>query len=1392
MHCRMTLDDEATGLHHDVVLECDAATPVREALAALAAGLPLRGTPTVGGRPLDLDAPVASSALRHGAHLRYGDPGADDDPLTATPGRRTLLTVVSGPDTGRSVGLEPGRLVVVGRATDAGLALTDGDVSRRHARIGLQDDRVEVRDEGSANGTYVDGDRLTATPTRIDDAAVIQVGGTRLVVERPAVLRAVLTRAPDGGYLLNRRFPDRRAAPAPDPVVLPTPLAEDEHRGLPLLAMLLPLVVAVAMAAFLRSPVYLAFGLLSPLMLGGNWWTERRRRKARDLRKEGTYQHQVEAARARVEAAVDEEDADVRRRSPEPTSVARTVLELRRDLWIRQPGEDGWLDLRLGVADRPAAIEVRGERPPGWADPVLRAAPAVVGLEDVGVVGLAGPAAWARARLTWLVAQAAVLHSPDELRLAVFAPDATEDDLGWLRWLPHLVSDDGFVRCAWDLAAVDELAKALGSEVDRITGTLPGGQRPVGHTVVVLVGAGALVRRPQVADLLARGIAAGLRFVCTDTDERLLPDACRAVCVARGTGAVLAIDQGASRAITVDELAPGVVERMARTLAPIRRIGDAPASALPGSVRFLDVTALDGVDALRATWRLRPESTEVVLGRDRDGLFALDLARQGPHAVVAGTSGAGKSEFLQTWVAALALANTPERLSIVLVDFKGGSSLGTLRRLPHVLGTATNLDARLADRALSSLRAELTRRQEQLAAAGAADRDDYLRRAATAPLPPFPRLLVVVDELAEVRERFPTLAEGLQETARIGRSLGVHLLLATQRPAGVVDAQIRANVALRVCLRTLDEAESRDVVGVPDAARISDRTPGRALVLRGGAPATVQSARVTTPVEAGSGGDAPRAVLQPWDAVAPPPAPPGEDGLRTDAHELVDRVRAAADAEGLAAPYPMWTDPLPEVVVLDDLAPRRHALTVGRRDVPSQQRQDDLALPLGSGHLAIIGSGRTGRTSALRGIAAALSRDHAPTEVHVHAVDGGGALSGLTALPHVGVVAHADDGERVERLLARLVAVVGDRRRRLTARSAASVDELDEELPRIVLLVDDWSGVLDMDTPASTALADLMGGPANAAGITVVLAGDERLLRGRILQRLTHRLCLRLNEPGEATALGLSVRTLPDDLPPGRALWTADGSEVQLPLLAPGVTGREQAEALTALAGKLHAAHGDPLGPLAPLRLDPLPEEITREEAELLPDDGSGLLLGVGGDRLSQVRLPTTVGTATVVAGPAGSGRTTALVGLAVSAVHEGSRAVLVAARPGPLHERAAAAGVVVVAPAELAAEVTETPAVVLIDDADSVDLEAPVVEQVLAASALVVGARLEAFSLPRGIIRTADSRRRATVLLGPASRMNARDHGIEVDGHSGPPGRALVRVGHETRVVQVLGLSGT
>ena len=862
--------------------------------------------------------------------------------------------------------------------------------------------------------------------------------------------------------------------------------------------------------------------------------------------------------------------------------------------------------------------------------------------------------------------------------------------------------------------------------------------------MVILDGARRLRALPGVIQILKEGPSVGVYAVCLDTDERLLPAECQATVVLDAEGGLQVRQTGADPVSNVrpEYVTPAWCERLARGLAPLRDIsGDEEEAALPGSCRLLDLLGLEPPtpEAITARWAVRARSTEALIGAGLDGPYAIDLRRDGPHGLVAGTTGAGKSELLQTLVASLAVANRPDAMVFVLVDYKGGSAFKDCVHLPHTAGMVTDLDSHLVERALESISAELRRRERLLADAGAPDIEAYLLVAGANPaLPPLPRLLIVIDEFASLVRELPDFVTGLVDLARRGRSLGIHLILATQRPSGVVSPEIRANTDLRIALRVTDVAESADVIDAPDAARITKATPGRAYV-RCGASSLV-------PVQAGRvGGRRPGSahlgLSEPWVATLDPaklgqplPTPPRRavaDEEVTDLAVLVEAISKATQALGIPAQPSPWLPALPEQLTLDQLpAPiptpgRLTPIPYALDDLPAQQQQRPACLDLSTfGHLFAIGGPRSGRSQLLRTIAGSIGRIHSAADVHLYGIDcGNGALLALAELPHCGAVVRNTQTERAVRLIRRLGAEMQRRIELLAESGFADVTEQraavppPQRLPHLVVLIDRWESFTislgEVDNGALTEEVQRILREGVSVGLHLVITGDRSLLSGRMSTLTEAKLVFRLPDRGDFSLIGINPRKVAETMPPGRALRAESGVETQVALLTPDATGQGQAGALARIAAWASERDaGLPVG-LRPFRVDALPARVSFEQAWALREAAGSVeslwaLVGVGGDTLRGYGPDLATGTpAFVVAGPPSSGRSTVLVSMARSLLRAGAGVIAVTPRPSPLRQLAEPGVTVLTGPelssADLDAALVAAPAraVVLIDDAE-------------------------------------------------------------------------------------------
>jgi S-DNA-T family DNA segregation ATPase FtsK/SpoIIIE len=1377
----------------DLLLDADPDTTLADVMPQLlrslgrAASAPVAGpaqgpvtpgtTVTVAGRRVAPDTVLGNPPLLRGAVLVLGDvPGRLPQ---AGPQSALWLHVVGGPGAGRALPLRRG-VNVAGRAAGCEVRLDDSAVSRSHLEIHVDGTGVTVRELRPTNRTRVNGAVVPPEGAPLAPDARRTLGSTTLVLRHDRSTPAATT-TEEGLVRVHRRprfvVPDHVGR-----VTFPEPPSRPDRARLPLVAALVPVALSVVLSLVLHSAAMMLFALLTPAMLLGQWWSDRRHGRISYRRQLGAHALSTAAAEERLATALTDEVTRRHRDHPDLAQVGQVAARVDAQLWQRRPEHSDYLCVRVGTADQPPRTAVEGPR--AEALPLLESVPAVVNLGEVGVLGIAGPRPRAAALAAGVLAQLGVWHSPQDLRIVVFTADhAGGRTWRWAAWLPHLAPLDP-ASCISAVASAGE--DAFGRRLAELTALLESRRtaradsrgRALPDIVLVLDGAEELRRRPGVPELLRDGPALGIRAICLDVDPQGLPVEARAQVTLDDLPEPRAdLDLPGQRIETIvpDLPSPEWAERFGRAMAPLEDATPREsAEAVPDRVDFVTMhrEAAGSCDprdpeAIAGLWT-RPASTGVraLLGISAEGPVPIDLVRDGPHVLVGGTTGAGKSELLQTFVTSLALAHRPDALSFVLIDYKGGSAFTDCARLPHVLGVVTDLDAHLTTRALTSLEAELKRRERLLAEVGAKDLDDY-RRSARPGAPPLGRLVLVVDEFKMLADDLPDFVAGLVRLAAIGRSLGVHLVLATQRPAGIISADMRANISLRIALRVRDRADSDDVIESPEAASISDRTPGRALIRTGGGDLlTLQTAYAGGPVEVRDGTRTGQPHVWPlsWiDLGSPPPrrtpsASPehGDSALAG----VVDAIAAAAANLGVATPASPWLPPLPGSVPLVELTKMSYAagprpggdlrdcpggplrdcpgrdeevVPIGLVDRPRSQLQEPYTWSLErDGHLGVAGGARTGRSTALRTVALALAERHSPADVHLHLLEGTpGSLADIAGLPHVGSVAGSDDPVRTRRIVARLLEQLGAPRR----------------AGHTVVLIDGWESLtealddLDQGELTDNLLRLLRDGLS--AGVRVVVSGGRAVAAGRLASLLQSRLVLDMPDPLDLTLAGISPGAAAVRRPPGRAYDVRDETEVQL--------------AIADVSAAERAHRWDPPPPGAgPWRVLPLPDVVDGGRLPAAgPDD---LLVGLGGDDLAPLGFDLARDERRiVVAGPPRSGRSTALEAIAMRLLAAGRVVAVITTRRSPLTELAGPAGLHVLRADEADRFVqlrqAHSDLGILVDDADGLDgsaIEGPLVE----ATRLVERAA-------GVVVICVDSRRASTAFRGIVPEMARAGTGL-------------------------------
>jgi S-DNA-T family DNA segregation ATPase FtsK/SpoIIIE len=1347
----------------------------------------------IGDLQPDPEVELREAGLYEGALVRFGGPLDGDRRAEGGGGvgigvGRGLgvapreLVVVNGLDAGRRFPLVPGGPTVVGREPDCHVVVDDPTVSRRHAALTTAaDGTAHIADLGSRNGTRVGGAAVGESATVVEPGATVRLGALELDVravddrDRPIAVDPLRHATAAGTIPFNR--PPRPAPPPPiAPVDVPEPPRPDSAaRPLSVIGMVGPLVFAAAMYAVLKSPLYLMFAALSPVMAISQWLSGRREGRTSSRRERQRYRKAVDELVGRLAAVGREERLRREQALPDPGEILRRVTLPSRNLWERRPLHDDFLRLRAGVGDVPWEPPLADRSPTSGRSPaaeeveravrdasVLRHSVVPVDLSGGGVVGIVGDRAAALAFARSLLCQAAVLHGPADLPVMVLARPETSSEWDWAKWLPHTLDASGSGRM---LSADVEVSTGLVEAVlkaGRASQAGRGGRAGLagwgedrghssssrssgrgdpgpGPTRLVVVDDQSLLegRRAPTRKLLRGegGPVAGI--VVAETVDRL-PAMCDTVVELHGGEGRGDLFRPRERWRVDRFVAGGLSEATARTCSrTLARYEDPEleivGAGLPATVRLLPLLELDECtpEAVLARWKAggpdpRPAAP---IGVTEDDVFRVDFVADGPHGLVGGTTGAGKSELLRALVAGLAATVDPDHLTFVLVDFKGGSAFDECARLPHTVGMVTDLDEHLAERALRCLEAELKHRERVLREAGAIDLSDFLRKQPDGE--PMPRLLVIIDEFATLRAELPDFVDALVGVAQRGRSLGVHMLLATQRPQGAISENIKANTNLRIALRTQDGTDSTDILGVGDAADIPRTRPGRAHVRLGpDEVVAIQSALSTAP-RAGatraaldlapfvygplprppeaSPSPSPLAPPRPVadTAVAAGPAGPLED--ETDLATLVAAVTAAFERTGRPAPRRPWPEPLPADVDLDALI--TEALTAGGdgpldhvpvalADDPDAQAQYPVGWRPGDGNLLVVGVGGSGTTTTLASLGLSLARLHPPERLHLYVVDlGAGELAPLGRLPHCGGYVPAGERERLQRLI-RVLRDKLEQRRRLRPADRA-------DLPMVVTLVDGWTAFVDDHQDlAGQDLVDALvricaDGPE--VGLYVVIGADRPGgVSHKLAATIRQRWAMKLADTNDYALVDVGSRAVPEMLP-GHALTSENRQLVHV---------ARPHDGLAPAVERIRSGSATVLPEWSPRPIRTLAARVPRRElraAARLAERPWSIPIGKAEADLRPVALAAYEGEHALVAGPARSGKSTTLLTIAdaVLATSPDALVVAVATARSPLVTDARIRHVVDpanVGPLQEMLDSDAPVALVLIDDAETID----------------------------------------------------------------------------------------
>ncbi|MGW0177643.1 type VII secretion protein EccCa [Rhodococcus sp. NPDC003322] len=1099
-----------------------------------------------------------------------------------------------------------------------------------------------------------------------------------------------------------------------------------------LLTKMLPVVMVVAMVGMVAlmfttgmaaNPMTLLFPVMMVVsmlgMLAGGRGSGARAAEANEDRKD--YLRYLDQLRRDVYDTVERQRTALEWSHPDPAHLWTLAGSTR--MWERRLTDPDHCHVRVGRGSQRLATRLIAPEtgPVEDLEPVAAVSlrrfvrthsvvpelPTAVALRGFAAIGFEGDRAASRSLVRSMLVQLCTFHSPDQLHVVVVCGPDTAGEWEWVKWLPHAQHPDRH-----DGAGSGRMVYGSLAELEDTLGPTLAMRARFSRTAPATAGV------PQVVVVLDGGITSAVGVLDEGLDSVTVLDlgGCRPTLSAtRGiqlvlTGGSLGARSGSGieTFAVADGLSVHQAQTAARRLAPFRVAvaatadegeGDGAAADWQQLLGLPDVATLDPA----RTWAPRSprDRLRIPIGVALDGSpVEIDLKEaaengMGPHGLCIGATGSGKSEFLRTLVLGLVATHSPDALNLVLVDFKGGATFLGLDDVPHVAAVITNLADELAmvDRMRDALAGEMNRRQELLRSAGNfANVTDYERaRSSGADLAPLPALFIVVDEFSELLSQQPEFADLFVAIGRLGRSLHIHLLLASQR---LDEGRLRgldSHLSYRIGLKTFSANESRTVLGVPDAYHLP-ATPG-AGYLKCDSAEVVRFAsayvsgpyrRRTTPGGSAGSGAAVDLRPRPFTAAAvsvlEPIAPISvvdeaesdvEDSGRTVLGVVVDRVRGHGNAA-----HEVWLPPLDAPPTLDRLVPAPTATDavavtlrapVGIVDRPFDQRRDQLVVDLSGsrGNVAVVGGPQSGKSTALRTLILAMAMTHTARQVQFYCLDfGGGTLSGLASLPHVGSVANRLDVDRVRRTVAEMTTLVRERERRFRELGIDSVAEfrrlraaggsaaagLDgDPFGDVFLVVDGWPGVRQDFEPLEAQIGALAGQGLSFGVHVVVTASRWAEIRPALKDQLGTRIELRLGDPSDSDVGRAKASRVPEGRP-GRGM-TADGLHLLTAL--PRIDGRADSADLTAgVADAVARIGAGTTGRAVPVRM--LPDRCSRADVvgrigDWPPADGVPCLrvpIGIDEAELAPVHVDFSEHQHLLAFADGGAGKTTLLRGI--------------------------------------------------------------------------------------------------------------------------------------------------
>ena len=887
---------------------------------------------------------------------------------------------------------------------------------------------------------------------------------------------------------------------------------------------------------------------------------------------------------------------------PSTDKLAGIVRDRSRNLWERSYADEDFLDVRLGLGEREFETEIQ-HPPKGFVlhddtlvdeaialaekYKMLKNVPVSVSLRDKRAIGIVGEGGNIFNLLRCIVLNIAALHSPDDVKICVVCNELQKEEVEWVKDLPHCWNGAKTARYfVTNQSEAHRLFNEMDEKIQEREALIGKDDARLPHIVVIVLDETLVENVPFYRYLIDTENNAGISAIFPAERFNKIPKECNAIIQHEGDVCGIYIkNENNNRFIKfkADAFSLQDARKMGQSMSQIPVKIEKTMLSVPDRVTFLDMYRVGNIDDLSIVqkWEnnMSDKTLAVPIGVKAGGeLFNLDIHEKyhGCHGLVAGMTGSGKSEFLQAFILSALINYSPNEIAFVLVDFKGGDMARPFLKIPHLSATISNLSGNILYRALVSLEAEVKSRQKMFNEAASKlgidkiDINSYHKYFKEGRLTlPLPHLVIVIDEFAQLKAQQPEFMAKLVEIAQVGRSLGIHLILATQKPSGVVDPQIWSNSRFKVCLKVLDKQDSIEMINRPDAALI--KAPGRAYV-------QVGYDEIFEQLQSGYSGadyipqneytDDENVTVKLMDSAAMPirvarSATGSLKSGKTQLEEAVNKIVQIAKEKNLKAKS-LWMEPLPDTLYLSNCREDMSAdfeqawdndysvtATLGKIDIIETQRQIALNISLAeSGHIAIYGSSGTGKTTLLQTIIYSLVTRYSPEMLNIFAFDFGGRnLGNLSLLPHCVNVAFGDEEDKIAFMFEQILECIEQRKRLFAENNCATYEAYlattNNKLPAVIMVLDNYAIFREKMFKNEDDIVRIVAN-AKAYGIYLIVTGNSKnAIYYKVSEHISNNITLRMNDRmNYRDILNVTVPIEPDSIK-GRGLTVYNKKAVE-------------------------------------------------------------------------------------------------------------------------------------------------------------------------------------------------------------------------------------------------------